>query len=68
MWKRKKSLPVTHDVAAKRARRLSTPDLMDAAQSAMGSVSRSLRSGNLVEAEMYSEVLVVIVREVKSRE
>jgi hypothetical protein len=33
----------------------------------MSSVSRNLRSGNVDEAEFYSEVLVVIVREVKAR-
>lgn len=57
-----------HATAARRAQKLNYSDLADAAQSALMTVSRNIRSGNLEVAEQYSEVLVVIVREMKSRE
>jgi hypothetical protein len=68
MWWRKKKLSVDHAVAARRAKLLNANDLVDAVYSTTATVNKNIRTGNVDEAELYSEVLVVIVRELKSRE
>jgi hypothetical protein len=67
-WRRQKKLAVNHEVAARRVKLLSANDLVDAAYSTTATVNKNIRTGNVDEAELYSEVLVVIVRELKSRE
>lgn len=68
MWRRKRGpLEVSDARVEKRARRLSGTELMEASHNCMTEVSKSLRGGDYQNAVRYSEILLLINREMESR-
>lgn len=70
MWSLKQALSLdgsSAEVAAKRVKKLDNQGLHDAMHNTMSSIVQRVRAADLKMAEEYSEVLVVIIREMKAR-
>jgi hypothetical protein len=67
MWKRGISLLGPVDTAVRRTKKLDYDELTHTMHNTMTEIARTVRNGDLKTAEEYSEVLVVIIREMRSR-